>query len=132
MSHKELYLARKTVIEMLTDRGFNTSNIIKNYSENEFKRICRHFDNYSGVLDMDVRNNDGLRTVVKFIKDREMSKTVRTTKNIHESGEVSRAKKEIKQLSEYLKQTLLVKSLKVQATVSRQFYWVFSLNLQVL
>ena len=108
MSHKELYLARKTVIEMLTDRGFNTSNIIKNYSENEFKRICRHFDNYSGVLDMDVRNNDGLRTVVKFIKDREMSKTVRTTKNIHESAEVSRAKKEIKQLSEYLKQTLLL------------------------
>jgi len=66
MVERQIYLARRTVIEMLSDRGFNVSNIIKTYPYTQFNNMLKYFDNYSGVIDITAEKNEK-SIYVKFI-----------------------------------------------------------------
>ena len=67
MAERQLYIARKTVIEMLTDRGLN-SKYIKGFVPSDFKIIFKHFTNFSGVFDIETKDDYGHKTIVKFIR----------------------------------------------------------------
>ena len=64
---EQLYLARKTIIEMLEDRNYK-NNFVKTLAYSYLKELYKSFDNYSGVFDLDANNGKGDRTIVKFVK----------------------------------------------------------------
>ena len=66
MTEKYIYLARKTVIEMLDDRGYDVSQIVKNYPYSQFKNMLNYFDNYSGILDINIKDKNK-SIYVKFV-----------------------------------------------------------------
>uniref|UniRef100_A0A6C0IXS7 RNA polymerase subunit H/Rpb5 C-terminal domain-containing protein n=1 Tax=viral metagenome TaxID=1070528 RepID=A0A6C0IXS7_9ZZZZ len=100
---EQLYLARKTVIEMLEDRNYK-NNFVKNIAFSYFKEIYKKFDNYSGVFDLDANNEKGERTVVKFVKT--INSKISHTNGIIETTDSTAGKKELKDLSEFIKEAL--------------------------
>jgi len=102
---EQLYLARKTIIEMLEDRGFK-NKFIKNYAYSYFNEMYKHFTNYSGVFDLEAVNEDGNKTIVKFIKTINSKST--DDIGIIEPSQSTTAKKEILEINDFLKDTFLL------------------------
>ena len=102
---EQLYLARKTIIEMLEDRGYE-NNFIKTMAYSYFKELYKIFDNYSGVFDLDAKNDKGDRTIVKFVKT--LNSKISHTNGIIETSDSTSAKKELKNLLEFVKEALFL------------------------
>ena len=112
MLERQLYLARKTVIEMLKDRGLKTNNLIKGFIPSDFETIFKSFDNYSGVFDIETSDDFGNRTYVKFI--RYINEKNNSIKNLSGAKDVKSAKVELKNIYNFIVST---KNLLVQDTL---------------
>lgn len=110
MTDRLVYLARKTTIEMLTDRGLDTSRIVKHVPFRMFKSYLEFWDNDSGVLDVQC---DG--SIVRFVKNVESARAAGATPTSftppQQSGqphtltskEAVRAKKELLRLEDTIR-----------------------------
>ena len=112
MVERQLYIARKTVIEMLTDRGLKTNKFIKGFAPSDFALIFSNFNNYSGVFDIETTDDFGNKTVVKFI--RYIDDKNNSMKNLFGSKDVKSAKTELKNLYNFMVTT---KNLLLQDTL---------------
>ena len=102
---EQLYLARKTVIEMLEDRGYN-NNLVKNHAFSIFNKMYDNFSNYSGVFDLNCSNENGQKTIVKFLKTINQKKE--SGIGIMDNSDATAAKKIIR-VSEIYKDSFLQK-----------------------
>lgn len=66
---EQIKLSRKTVIEMLTDRGYETNQLLSVLPEPLFNQLWAKFSNESNVFDIECENNVGKRIYVKYIKN---------------------------------------------------------------
>ena len=101
---EQVYIARKTAVEMLEDRGYKTISGIKNFAYTHFIEIYKHFTNYSGVFDLEGLDVNQNRTIIKFIKNINDDKAG-TRLGINSSGDIKSAQTELIELYEFLKDT---------------------------
>ena len=102
---EQLYLARKTIIEMLEDRGYK-NKFIKNYAYSIFNEMYKSFTNYSGVFDLEASNNESHKTIVKFIKT--INSKSPNDMGIRDPSQSTAAKKEILDIYSFIKDTFLL------------------------
>ena len=102
---EQLYLARKTVIEMLEDRGYN-NNLVKNHAFSIFNKMYDNFSNYSGVFDLNCSNENGQKTIVKFLKTINQKKE--SGIGIMDNSDATAAKKEILELLEFTRDSFFL------------------------
>ena len=86
---EQIKISRNITLEMLTDRGFNTSNVVSHIPEILFIKLWASFSNESNVFDFECENSTGDRIYVKYIRNHIKKKTDKTTsyinfKKIHE------------------------------------------------
>ena len=77
---EQIKLSRKTVIEMLTDRKYITTDIITDLPHELFIKLWAKFTNDSTVFDIECENSIGERIYVKYIKTHIISKKKDTIK----------------------------------------------------
>jgi DNA-directed RNA polymerase subunit H (RpoH/RPB5) len=105
MVERQIYLARRTVIEMISDRGYDISQIVKNYPFSRFKSMLEYFDNYSGVIDIIAdKRDDDKRIYVKFISKINEKKS--QYEGITQSS-VRSVNKELTELKEFIDNTYM-------------------------
>ena len=66
---EQIKVSRKVIIEMLSDRGFNTKNIVYHIPDIIFLRLFSSFTNESNVFDIECENDIGDRIYVKYIRE---------------------------------------------------------------
>ena len=66
---EQIKLSRKTVIEMLTDRGYQTNQLLSVLPEQLFINMWSKFTNESNVFDLECEDNVSKRIYVKYIKN---------------------------------------------------------------
>ena len=66
---EQIKLSRKTVIEMLTDRGYQTNKLLPVLPDQLFINMWSKFTNESNVFDIECENNVSKRIYVKYIKN---------------------------------------------------------------
>ena len=77
---EQIILSRKTLIEMLTDRGYITSNIVSELPDTLFEQLWSTFTNESNIFDIECENNIGNRIYVTYIRNHILSKKKKTKK----------------------------------------------------
>ena len=71
---EQIRLSRKTLIEMLMDRGYITDDIVPELPESLFVKLWSTFTNESSVFDIECENNVGERIYVTYIRNHILSK----------------------------------------------------------
>jgi DNA-directed RNA polymerase subunit H (RpoH/RPB5) len=77
---EQIILSRKTLIEMLTDRGYITSNIVSELPDTLFEQLWSTFTNESNIFDIECENNIGNRIYVTYIRNHILSKKKKNKK----------------------------------------------------
>lgn len=102
---EQLYLARKTIIEMLEDRGYK-NKFIKNYAYSIFNEMYKNFTNYSGVFDLEANSESGQKTIIKFL--RTINSKSQDDIGITDPSQSTSAKKEILDIYSFIRDTFLL------------------------
>ena len=103
MLQKYVYLSRKTILEMLSDRKYNTYDVVRFFAYTEFTKMFAYFDNYSGIFDIIVSNQFGHKTYVKFVKT--INDKIFHSRSILESKESISVTKVLDSLKNFIIQT---------------------------
>lgn len=77
---EQIKISRNVLIEMLTDRGYQTNALVSLLPEQLFLRLWSKFTNDSHVFDLECENAVGDRIYVKYIKQHIVSKKKSSTK----------------------------------------------------
>ena len=102
---EQIYLSFNTCIEMLLDRNLTIRSGIRNYAYSQFNELYNHFNNYSGVFDIegyDEKNNN--RTIIRFIKDINEKKKG-TLMGIQNQKDSISVEVELRELTNFLRDT---------------------------
>ena len=86
---EQIKISRRVIIEMLTDRGYNTTHIDSHIPDTIFLKLWSSFTNESNVFDIECENSTGDRIYVKYIREHIKKKTKKNTtyinfKKVHE------------------------------------------------
>jgi len=103
MLQKHVYLSRKTIIEMLSDRKYEINDLVRFFAYSEFSKMFTYFDNYSGIFDIIVSNKLGHKTYIKFVKT--INYKIFHSRSILESKESISVTKELDLLKNLIIQT---------------------------
>ena len=80
---EQIKISRKVLIEMLTDRGYQTEKLVSILPEQLFSRLWDTFTNDSNVFDLECENTVGERIYVKYIKQHIKTKTQKKKTYLH-------------------------------------------------